>query len=342
MNTLRERSEPPTGEAVRSATATQSSVEVLVKAIVHEADGVNSWEFLPVDAVPLPSFSAGAHIDLYLPNGLVRSYSLTRLSTDGSRYIVAINRDPNSRGGSSFIHDHLKAGDRIKISVPRNNFPLAEDAPHSVFVAGGIGITPIWSMIQRLERLNGSWELHYSARLERACAFRSDLIDLERTRSGRVHFNFDHEPGGAVTDLNAVISRASREAHLYCCGPTAMLRAFESAVKADGRPPERVHTEYFTAAEAKAVERHFTVVLARSGRSIEVPSGKTVLDALLDNNVDVPFSCMQGTCGTCETKVIEGIPDHRDALLTPGERASNQTMMICCSGSRSSKLVLDI
>ena len=241
-----------------------------------------------------------------------------------------------------FIHDHLKAGDSIKISAPRNNFPLAEDAPHSIFVAGGIGITPIWSMIQRLEHLNRSWELHYSARLKRACAFRRDLIDLERARSGRVHFNFDHEPGGAVTDLNALMSRASREAHLYCCGPTAMLRAFESAVKADGRSPERIHTEYFTAAEEKAVEGHFTVVLARSGRSIEVPSGKTVLDALLDSNVDVPFSCMQGTCGTCETKVIEGMPDHRDAFLTPGERASNQTMMICCSGSKSSELVLDI
>ena len=191
-------------------------------------------------------------------------------------------------------------------------------------------------MIQRLEHLNRSWELHYSARLARACAFSPRLVDLERAGRSRP-FQFRSRAGGAVTDLNTLMSRASRGAHLYCCGPTACF-AHSRRGAGDRRSRGRIHTGI-----SRRPRRGPVYILPRarsSGRSLECRRPKP-FSTLLDSNVDAPFS-LQGTCGTCETKVIEGIPDHRDAFLTPGERASNRTMMICCSGSKSSKLVLDI
>jgi vanillate O-demethylase ferredoxin subunit len=290
----------------------------------------------------LPPFTAGTHIDLHLANGLVRSYSLCNSQEEQHRYVVAINRHLQSRGGSSFIHDTLKSGDRIKISPPRNNFALVEDAHHVVFIAGGIGITPIFSMIQRLEKLGRSWELHYSARLRQTCAFKDRIEILEQQRPGRVHFNFDQEPGGKMTDIKAVISMVPADAHLYCCGPNPMLQAFEAAANELGRPKGQVHVEYFTAKEEAAVAGGFTVVLARSKKSFEIMPGKTILDTLVENDVDVPSSCKEGICGTCETPVLEGIPDHRDSVLSPEDQATNRTMMICCSGSKTAKLVLDL
>ncbi|WP_245335030.1 PDR/VanB family oxidoreductase [Bradyrhizobium mercantei] len=317
-------------------------IEVLVKSVTNEAEGINAWELRRPDGGELPLFTAGAHLDLHLSNGMVRSYSLCNSQRELDRYVVAINRDPQSRGGSKFIHDTLKAGDKIKVSEPRNNFPLVEDARHVVFVAGGIGITPIYAMIQRLEELGRSWEIHYSARVRAMCAFRERLNALEHQKPGRVHINFDQEPGGKVTDLRALISKLPEDVHLYCCGPNAMLRAFEDSARELGRPRENVHVEYFVAAEEAAVEGGFTVVLQRSGKSFVIPPGKTILDTLLDHNVDARYSCMQGVCGNCEVKVLDGIPDHRDSVLMPAEKASNKTMMICCSGAKSAKLVLDM
>jgi ferredoxin-NADP reductase len=318
------------------------SIEVLVASVTHEAQGIQSWEFRRSDRCELPPFTAGTHIDLHLANGLVRSYSLCNSQDEQHRYVVAINRDLQSRGGSSFIHATLKSGDRITISPPRNNFPLVEDAHHVVFIAGGIGITPIFSMIQRLEKLGRSWELHYSARLRQMCAFKERLEALEQQKPGRVHFNFDQEPGGKLTDIKAVISTVPADAHLYCCGPNPMLQAFEAAANELGRPRGQVHVEYFTAKEEAAVAGGFTVVLARSKKSFEILPGKTILDTLIENDVDVPSSCKEGICGTCETPVLEGIPDHRDSVLSPEDQATNRTMMICCSGSKTAKLVLDL
>lgn len=321
---------------------TPESIEVVVGAVTREAQGISSWEFRLAGGGALPPFTAGAHIDLHLPNGLVRSYSLCNSQDDRDRYVVAINKDPKSRGGSKLVHENIGVGAKIGISEPVNNFPLIEDAGHVVFIAGGIGITPIWCMIQRLEALGRSWELHYSSRLREMCAFRQPLEALETRKPGRVHFNFDQEPGGRMTDLRSLMAAVPRDAHLYCCGPNPMLQAFETAAKESGRPSALIHVEYFTAKEAAAVEGGFTVVLKRSGVSFEVPHGKSILEVFLDNNVDVAYSCMEGVCGTCETAVIEGVPDHRDSLLSPEERASNKTMMICCSGSKTPKLVLDI
>lgn len=317
-------------------------LEVFVKAIVNEALGINSWELRSAAGQDLPPFTAGAHVDLMLSNGLVRSYSICNAQHERDRYIVTVFKDPASRGGSKLIHDAIRAGDRLKITAPRNNFPLLENVDHSVFIAGGIGITPIYSMLQRLEELGRSWELHYTTRSQEVCAFRKELQELDLQKPGRVNFYFSRKSGPRLNDIASLIDRCPQDAHYYCCGPISMIRSFEIAASAAGRGREQTHVEYFAPAEPIATEGGFTVTLRRSGKSFVIPPGKTILDELRDNHVPVPFSCSQGTCGTCEMKVIDGIPDHRDAVLTPAEKASNRTIMICCSGSKTPNLVLDL
>ena len=326
----------------RTMECDSEQIEVFVKSVVRAAEGINVWEFCRLDSEKLPSFSAGAHIDLRLHNGLVRSYSLCNEQEERDRYEVAISKDAGSRGGSRFIHETLKIGDKIFISPPRNNFCLVEDARHVAFIAGGIGITPLWSMIQRLEKIGRSWEIHYSARNRHMCAFRGQLEALELRKPGRVHFNFDQEPGGEIMNLKALVRTFANETHLYCCGPTVMLDAFVSAANEISYPATHIHVEYFRAKEVAAAEGGFTVMLARSGKRFEVHAGETILQTLLDNNIDVPYACTEGVCGTCEVNVLEGTPDHRDAVLSPDERASNKTLMVCCSGSKSKLLVLDL
>ena len=220
---------------------------------------------------------------------------------------------------------------------PRNNFALDEAAAHTILVAGGIGITPIMCMIERLEKLGRSWQLYYSCRARAETAF---LSELQAKGAAKVTFNFDAENGGRFLDLAAIAAGAPAQTHLYCCGPLPMLKAFEAAT-AD-LPRQNVHVEYFTAAEAAALEGGYIVELRRSKREFSVPPGKTILETLRDAGVEVTSSCEEGVCGACETAVISGAPDHRDMILTAAERAANKTMMICCSGSKSDRLVLDL
>jgi ferredoxin-NADP reductase len=318
------------------------TIEVLVQSITNLAEGINAWEFCRPDGGALPPFAAGAHIDLTLRQGLSRSYSLCNAPGERSRYVVAVQKEVAGRGGSRFVHENLRAGDRIRISPPRNHFQLVENADHVVLIAGGIGITPIWCMVQRLMSLGQSWELHYSARLRRVCAFRQKLEAIAAANPGRVHFNFDQEPGGRMTDVAALIAAAPAGAQLYCCGPVPMLEAFKAAASIAGIPGERVHLEYFSAAHEAALQGGYTVELRRSGKVFAIADGRSILDVLLDADIDAPFSCMQGTCGTCEVAVLDGVPDHRDAILTEAERAASETMMICCSGSKSKRLVIDL
>ena len=195
-------------------------------------------------------------------------------------------------------------------------------------------------MIRRLEALGRSWELFYAARTRLAAAFLDQLNGLQPKACANLHLNFDHEPSGRLFDLTALARDAPTDAHLYCCGPVAMLEAFEAATR--NRPAEQVHVEYFKAREKPAAEGAFEVKLARSHRTITVEAGKAILTALLDAGIAVNYACTEGVCGTCATRVIEGIPDHRDLFLGKDEQAANNTMMICCSGSRSPTLVLDI
>jgi tetrachlorobenzoquinone reductase len=321
-------------------TTPERMMQVRIKRISFEAQTINSYELVAPAGGDLVPFTAGSHIDLHLSNGMIRSYSLVNDQSEKSRYVVAVNNDAASRGGSRFVHENLRAGDVILISHPKNNFALRENAAHSVLVAGGIGITPLLSMIRRLAALGRSWELFYAARTRLAAAFLDELHALRCNAHPNLHLNFDQEPSGRMLDLPAIVNDVRADAHLYCCGPVPMLEAFEATTH--GRPPEQVHVEYFKAREKPAAEGGFEVKLARSNRTIAVEAGKTILNAILDAGITANYACTEGVCGTCETRVIEGIPDHRDLFLGKEEQAANNTIMICCSGSKSRTLVLDL
>jgi vanillate O-demethylase ferredoxin subunit len=312
------------------------TLRLRVKTATWEAPGVVSYDLRPLEAGELPAFTAGAHIDLTLANGLIRSYSLTNPQSERHRYVIAVQKDRATRGGSKWLHENLRPGDVLTVNGPRNNFALNEAAPSALLIAGGIGITPILAMAERLAALGREWQLIYCARKRAETAFVERLAGFGE----RVRFHFDEDPGGALLDIGQAVRAAKPGAHLYCCGPLPMLAAFESA--SAGLPREQVHVEYFSAKEPPAVAGGFKVVLAKSGREFVVPPGKSILDTLLDAGLDVAYSCMEGVCGTCETKVLEGTPDHRDLILTGEEQAAGAVMMICCSGSKSARLVLDL
>jgi tetrachlorobenzoquinone reductase len=311
------------------------TLKLRIAAAIWEAPNILSYDLRPPEGGALPPFTAGAHIELILPSGLVRAYSLLNPQTEVHRYVIAVQKDRASRGGSKWVHENFRAGDIVTVNAPRNNFPLDESAESSIFIAGGIGITPILGMVDRLSVLGRDWKLVYCTRKRADTAF----LDLLQSKP-QVRFNFDEEPGGKMLDIAALVQAAPRDTHFYCCGPLPMLDAFEQATK--DLPRERVHLEYFTAKMPPMAEGGFTVVLAKSGRELVVLPGKTILETLIDAGIDAPSSCSQGVCGSCETKVLDGIPDHRDVILTKTERMANNKMMICCSGSKSEKLVLDV
>lgn len=319
----------------RGGFAAKAMIDLRIKSATWEAPNIVSYELRSTDGSLLPEFTAGAHIDLKLPIGMTRSYSLLNQQGERERYVIAVQRDRTSRGGSKWIHQNLKPGEIVSVNGPRNNFKVDEEADKSVFIAGGIGITPMLSMTDRLKCLKKDWELVFCARTRNSTPF------MERLQSdARVHFNFDRERGGTFLDIASVIASYGPRTHFYCCGPTSMLESFESATV--HLPRQQVHIEYFSAAEPPATAGGFKIVLAKSGLEIDVVAGKTILEALNDAGIVIPYSCAEGVCGTCETTILEGIPDHRDRILTEAERAANNKMMICCSGAKSDRLVLDI
>lgn len=315
---------------------TAERLSLRVHAIVFETDAVRLLDLREVDGGALPSFKPGAHVDITLRGGLVRSYSLIGDPADTSRYVIGVQREPHGRGGSRLIHDQLRVGAELEVACPANNFPLVEDASVSLFIAGGIGITPMLPMVDRLAALGRPFVLHYGARERRTAPFLSRLARL----GDRARISYSREPGGRRLDLTTIVASAPAHAELYCCGPSGMLDAFAAAT--DARDPAHVHVEYFSATEPSAAEGGFRVTLARTGRTIAVPPGSTILDALVAAGLEPPCSCLEGVCGTCETRIIEGVADHRDRVLSPQERAANKTMMLCCSGSKSELLVLDM
>jgi tetrachlorobenzoquinone reductase len=296
---------------------------------------IKLYEFEHADGFPLPAVEPGAHIDVMLPNGLMRQYSLINAEPSPRYYTVAVKLDPKSRGGSRYIHDSLRVGQVCKIAGPRNNFPLNEEAAATVFFAGGIGITPIWCMVQRLAQIGKEWTLHYACRTRMEAAFLDNLVEYDC-----VHLHFDDENAGRVLDISNLVAAAAPEAHLYCCGPRPMLAAFEMA--AGTRPPECVHVEYFTPKAVPSEVGGFTVELVQSRKEFFIPPGKTILEVLSQAGIRVASSCEQGICGACETRILGGIPDHRDSVLSPVEKAENRTAMICCAGSKTERLILDL
>jgi ferredoxin-NADP reductase len=311
------------------------AMDLVLTCIRMAARDTNLYSFARADKGPLPPGEPGAHIGVIMPNGIERQYSLVHAGQQLTEYTVGVKRDANSRGGSIFMHDQLRVGSTLNILPPRNNFPLKEDAEHVVLLAGGIGITPIYCMIQRLIEKGRSWELYYSCRSRLDTAFLDEL-----SRHAQAHFHFDDEEGGRFLNVAGIVEKLPNNAHLYCCGPAPMLAAFEAATA--HWAPEQVHVEYFTPKFAAAQEGGFVVELARSKRELTVPPGKSILQCVREAGIQVPHSCEEGVCGACETRVISGQPDHRDTILTEQERKESATMMICCSGSKSPRLVLDI
>jgi vanillate O-demethylase ferredoxin subunit len=281
------------------------TLQARLHSIEMLAVGVLGFEFRPVDQHPWPTVTAGSHIDLHLPNGIVRSYSLVNAPGENHRYAIAVNRDESSKGGSSCLHDRIRVGQVLDISAPRDSFPLEEAAAHSVLIAGGIGVTPLWSMVQRLSEIGSPWTLYYSARTQECAAFVDQIASLACSSGGQLNMNFDGGANEKRLDLRAVVNAVPPDAHVYCCGPVPMLEAFESACAQ--RDPALVHREYFAAPSAAkqtpdTAEKEFTVTLARTGKTIPIGVGTTILDAILQSGIDVSYSCMAGVCGACKMR----------------------------------------
>jgi ferredoxin-NADP reductase len=305
--------------------------ELVVEDARPAADGVRLLTLRHPLGEPLPGWAPGAHVDLLLAPDLERQFSLCGDPADRHVWTVAVLREAAGRGGSAYVHDQLGAGDKVRVRGPRNHFAL-EPAPRYRFVAGGIGITPILPMLAAAEAAGADWTLLYGGRGRASMAFTGELAAY----GDRVTLAPEDETG--LLDLAAVLDDLPEGTLVYCCGPGPLLDAVERRC-----PPEVLRTERFRPKEQPADENgEFEVVLARSGRTVTVPPDVSVLDAVRATGAEVLCSCTEGTCGTCETEVVEGVPDHRDSVLTEEERAAGETMMICVSRCRGKRLVLDL
>jgi ferredoxin-NADP reductase len=320
----------------------ETAMRLLVRQESWEAEGIISLVLCRADGGELPGWEPGAHLDVVLPSGLTRQYSLCGDLDDRMNYRIAVLYEPTSRGGSREIFETALVGHEITIRGPRNHFRLV-DAPRYVFIAGGIGITPIIPMIQSVERAGMPWSLTYGGRRRATMAFVDELVERE---GGAVDVVAEDELG--FPDLDALV-RGAGNAAVYSCGPSGLLTALQQRC-GESLDPEQLHIERFTVsgeapsgvAEDGDAFAVFEVALRKSAKTVVVPANRTVLDVVREVVPGAMFSCEEGYCGACEVRVLEGIPDHRDTVLTERERAANNTMMICVSRSKSPSLVLDI
>ncbi|HIC7211628.1 PDR/VanB family oxidoreductase [Burkholderia stabilis] len=314
---------------------------VRVAAKHDEAADICSFELVRADGLPLPPFSAGSHIDVIVPGGPTRQYSLCNAPDENHRYRIAVLRDPKSRGGSAGMHDRVNAGDTLTISVPRNHFALAPGATHSLLLAGGIGVTPILCMAERLARIDASFDMHYCTRSRPRTAFLDRIA--RAPYAGRVQVHFDDEADSQRFDIAARLAVPEPGTHLYVCGPKGFMDAVLTTARASGWPEAQLHYEFFAADERqKDQDGRFEVEIASSGRVIVVEKNESVVQALAKAGIEIETSCEQGVCGTCATRVLAGEPEHFDLCLTPDERAANDQFLPCCSRSKTARLVLDL
>jgi vanillate O-demethylase ferredoxin subunit len=317
------------------------SLSVRVARKVVEAQDICTFELVAADGRALPAFSAGSHIDLQLPGGFTRQYSLCNDPTESHRYLIGVLRDPASRGGSIALHEQVSEGDLLTISAPKNHFPLAHDAKRHLLLAGGIGITPILCMAERLAITGADFELHYCTRSRERTAFRGRIA--ASAFAHRVAFHFDDGAPEQRLDLAALLAQPQPGTHLYVCGPKGFMDACLGGARERGWAEAQLHYEFFSAdVSPQARDGAFEVMLASSGRVVVVPKDRTVVQALAAAGVEVQTSCEQGVCGTCLTRVLEGVPDHRDMYLAPEEQAANDQFTPCCSRALSPRLVLDL
>lgn len=315
----------------------RATVRVAVKRRWQSALDVTGLELAPLGG-HLPTFQPGAHIDLHLPNGLVRQYSITNGPGELTSYVIGVKREVESRGGSAAITESLREGDVLAVSEPRNNFPLRRDAVRTTFIAGGIGLTPLLSMARALRRQGLAFDFHAFARSEGHLPFRQELSALGEG----VSWYYGLGPTETARELRRILGPYSFARHVYICGPGPMLELARGLATALGWPDEAVHYEYFKNTHEIDTSSSFTVELARSALSLGVPAGKSILAVLRENGVDAPSSCEQGACGTCLTRVLEGEVDHQDVYLNATEKAAGNVMMTCVSRAKSARLVLDI
>lgn len=305
-----------------------------------EAQDICSFELIHPEGRSLPAFSAGAHIDVHVRDGLVRQYSLCNDQAELHRYVIGVLRDPASRGGSRAMHDDIREGDVLQISEPRNLFKLVPGARRSILMAGGIGITPILGMAEALAASQADFEMHYYVRTEHRAAFR------ERIRAAgyadRAFFYFGDSQDGRKGDIPSLLSMPDKDTHLYVCGPTGFIEFVMETARHAGWRDETIHHERFSAAKPERSAGSFDVKLASSGMVIRVAEDQSVTDALAANGIEIPVSCEQGICGTCLTRVLSGEIAHRDSYLTPQEQARNDQFTPCCSRAESALLVLDL
>lgn len=335
-------SEAPSVAAGSSETGSvslpaESKLQLVVADVQAEARDVLLVELRARDGAELPAFEPGAHVAVVLPNGLVRQYSLTNDWRERDRYVLAIGRSSQSKGGSLFVHRALRRGMMLPTSAPRNGFALDASAGRFLFLAGGIGITPIVAMIRWCQANGRPWRLAYAVRSAQRAAF----LETLEAFGGSIHLHADDRMSG-VFDPGPWLSDAPDGEHVYCCGPGPMMAAVKAA--AAHRPLETVHFEYFTAPPDGATalpKRPFTIELRRSGRSFVVPADSSILETLEHNGMKIVSYCREGTCRTCETTVLEGEIEHRDCTLSQQERDTGNTMMICVSRAKSERLVLD-
>lgn len=322
-------------------TAPLQFLDVTVASKRPVATDVYHFELSSRPGCELPSFTAGAHVDVQLPGGLVRQYSLCGDPADRRHYRLAVLKERVSRGGSEAMHARVAEGDSLRISAPRNNFALEESAARSILIAGGIGITPILSMAYRLASLDRAFELHYCARSLESAAFHAELRACQF--QDRVSFHFDDATGKPTFPIGRHLNTPADDVHVYVCGPAGLIVAVKATASESGWPARTVHSEFFVAPAQNADDnRPFLIRTARSNRCLLVPPDRSALDVLLESGVHVQASCEQGVCGTCLTKILDGIPDHRDVFQTDEEKGSNRFFTPCCSRAKTDLLALDL
>ena len=315
-------------------TGSQKPLELRLRTMRWEAPGVMSLELVAPDGGKLPPFEPGAHIDLHLPGGIMRQYSLCGDPADRTRYRVGI-RSVSGGLSSQHVHRKLRPGEIVGVSVPRNNFPLV-DAQRDLFVAGGIGITPMIPMMRETSAKGKPWTLLYCNKRD------ADAPFLDEIKSLGGEISLHSTEAGTRLDVAKQLSDVRKDTVVYCCGPEGLMTAVEEATAA--WPEDMVRFEWFTPRKRPEdeVAGSFEIVCEASGVTLTVPPDKSVLVTLNDAGIEVPSSCTQGICGTCEVRVIDGEVDHRDSILSSAERAANQSMMTCVSRARGARLVLDI
>ena len=315
-----------------------ASLRVTVARKWQAGEGIVGFELAPVDG-ELATFQPGAHIDVHLPNGLVRQYSLVNGAGELHHYVIGVKREPQSRGGSSCLHDTVREGDVLAISEPRNNFSLRRDAFHTTLIAGGIGITPLLAMAQALKANDLDFAIRYFAQSEEHLAFGDRLKLIDDHLTPYLGFN----PDDTQSELRRILTEAAGDGHhVYVCGPGPMLDATRSIAADVGWDDSTVHFEYFKNVNDIDVSSSFELELARSALTVTVPAGSSIIEVLRANDIQLPTSCEQGACGTCVATVLDGEPDHQDVYLNESERAAGDRILTCVSRSRTDRLILDL